>query len=137
MLDMLIFAYVNFLLYLCSVFQMSKLFLHSGQPFQVSSQKFTIFKIPTQFSSQPFSGLVSGLSTLLSRVIVGPMSMHCRSIVGPFPIHEHFFCPLNSVALNLLHSVAFNEKTSSSAFFLAYFKKKQYLCAVNGFWSLR
>ena len=59
MLNMRIFAYVNFLLYLCSVFQMNKLFLHSGQPFQVSSQKFTIFKILTQFSSQPFSGLVS------------------------------------------------------------------------------
>ena len=37
----------------------SKPFSYSGQPFQVSSQKFTIFKIPSQLSSQPFSGLVS------------------------------------------------------------------------------
>jgi len=36
----------------------SKLFSYSGQPFQVSSQKYTIFKIPSQLSSQPFSGLV-------------------------------------------------------------------------------
>ena len=55
---MCIFAYVSFLLYLCGVFQMSKPFSYSCQPFQVSSQKFTIFKILTQFSSQPFSGLV-------------------------------------------------------------------------------
>ena len=37
----------------------SKPFSYSGQPFQESSQKFTIFKIPSQLSSQPFSGLVS------------------------------------------------------------------------------
>ena len=67
MLNMRIFAYVNFLLYLCSVFQMNKLFQHSGQPFQVSSQKFTIFKILTQFSSQPFSGLVNGCKTGVKR----------------------------------------------------------------------
>ena len=36
----------------------SKLFSYSGQPFQESSQKYTIFKIPSQLSSQPFSGLV-------------------------------------------------------------------------------
>ena len=36
----------------------SKPFSYSGQPFQESSQKFTIFKIPSQLSSQPFSGLV-------------------------------------------------------------------------------
>ena len=37
----------------------SKPLLYSGQPFQESSQKFTIFKIPSQLSSQPFSGLVN------------------------------------------------------------------------------
>ena len=37
----------------------SKPFSYSGQPFQESSQKFTIFKIPSQLSSQPFSGLVT------------------------------------------------------------------------------
>ena len=37
----------------------SKPFSYSGQPFQKSSQKFTIFKIPSQLSSQPFSGLVT------------------------------------------------------------------------------
>ena len=37
----------------------SKPLSYSGQPFQESSQKFTIFKIPSQLSSQPFSGLVT------------------------------------------------------------------------------
>ena len=40
----------------------SKPFSYSGQPFQESSQKFTIFKIPSQLSSQPFSGLVTAQS---------------------------------------------------------------------------
>ena len=36
----------------------SKPFSYSGQPFKESSQKFTIFKIASQLSSQPFSVLV-------------------------------------------------------------------------------
>ena len=83
---MLIFAYVNFLLYLCSVFQMNKLFLHSGQPFQESSQKFTIFKILTQFSSQPFSGLVIGYFSGCQRdhhgIITGSSRDHLAITLG-------------------------------------------------------
>ena len=37
----------------------NKPFSYSGQPFQESSQKFTIFKIASQLSSQPFSVLVT------------------------------------------------------------------------------
>ena len=44
----------------------SKPFSYSGQPFQVSSQKFTIFKILTQLSSQPFSVLVSIYPVILN-----------------------------------------------------------------------
>ena len=62
----------------------SKPFLHSGQPFQVSSQKFTIFKIQSQLSSQPFSGLVTKYTTFQfsgdSRSNVDALSVHCRSI---------------------------------------------------------
>ena len=87
MFNMRIFAYVNFLLYLCSVFQMNKLFLHSGQPFQESSQKFTIFKIPTQFSSQPFSGLVivvkSGSQRDHHGIISRPSRDHLRTTIPP------------------------------------------------------
>ena len=41
----------------------SKPFSYSGQPFQESSQKFTIFKIASQLSSQPFSVLVISFNT--------------------------------------------------------------------------
>ena len=51
-------VYIRKKLYLCRRLSNGKTFSVSGQPFQVPSQKFTIFKILTQFSSQPFSGLV-------------------------------------------------------------------------------
>ena len=57
----------------------SKPLSYSGQPFQESSQKFTIFKIPSQLSSQPFSGLVtSQMQVTISRSLVRPWFLISR-----------------------------------------------------------
>ena len=55
----LFFAYLNFFVVSLQRLLISKPFSYSGQPFQESSQKFTIFKIASQLSSQPFSVLVT------------------------------------------------------------------------------
>ena len=60
----------------------SKPFPYSGQPFQVSSQKFTIFKIASQLSSQPFSGLVKLLISSRSRFMLGSCSVSARFLLG-------------------------------------------------------
>ena len=62
-----------------------KPFSHSGLPFQVSSQKFTIFKILSQLSSQPFSGLVIrcgvGTSSTIIRLSYGYLSVILRILL--------------------------------------------------------
>ena len=60
-----------------------KPFLVSGQPFQVPSQKFTIFKIQSQFSSQPFSGLVILLIPYLSRKWFC-LSLSCLTVISRY-----------------------------------------------------
>ena len=55
----LFFVFLNFFVVSLQRLLISKPFSYSGQPFQESSQKFTIFKIASQLSSHPFSVLVT------------------------------------------------------------------------------